>query len=133
MIRQPPRSTRTDTLFPYTTLFRSARGHHAAEILGPRSLDRRRAAELVEQMAESVDVGEARQVPERQRLVGEQRAGQQGERRILGTADGNPALESLAAANDDLIHRLSLAHARGRASGLVMPVTAAPGGRRDHG
>src|SRR3546814_4575884 len=28
MIRRPPRSTRTDTLFPYTTLFRS----HAAEI-----------------------------------------------------------------------------------------------------
>src|SRR3546814_5057852 len=25
MIRQPPRSTRTDTLFPYTTLFRSHR------------------------------------------------------------------------------------------------------------
>src|SRR3546814_11629215 len=25
MIRQPPRSTRTDTLFPYTTLFRSDR------------------------------------------------------------------------------------------------------------
>src|SRR3546814_2898807 len=32
MIRRPPRSTRTDTLFPYTTLFRSredcARPHH---------------------------------------------------------------------------------------------------------
>src|SRR3546814_2547340 len=28
MIRRPPRSTRTDTLFPYTTLFRSAIGHH---------------------------------------------------------------------------------------------------------
>src|SRR3546814_12000593 len=31
MIRRPPRSTRTDTLFPYTTLFRShaeARVHH---------------------------------------------------------------------------------------------------------
>src|SRR3546814_16274706 len=27
MIRRPPRSTRTDTLFPYTTLFRS--GHRA--------------------------------------------------------------------------------------------------------
>src|SRR3546814_2634260 len=26
MIRRPPRSTRTDTLFPYTTLFRSAAG-----------------------------------------------------------------------------------------------------------
>src|SRR3546814_10476450 len=25
MIRRPPRTTRTDTLFPYTTLFRSAR------------------------------------------------------------------------------------------------------------
>src|SRR3546814_1555169 len=29
MIRRPPRSTRTDTLFPYTTLFRSP-GHRAA-------------------------------------------------------------------------------------------------------
>src|SRR3546814_10885894 len=27
MIRRPPRSTRTDTLFPYTTLFRSEFGH----------------------------------------------------------------------------------------------------------
>src|SRR3546814_5509055 len=26
MIRRPPRSTRTDTLFPYTTLFRSPEG-----------------------------------------------------------------------------------------------------------
>src|SRR3546814_6002889 len=26
MVRRPPRSTRTDTLFPYTTLFRSDRG-----------------------------------------------------------------------------------------------------------
>src|SRR3546814_19225522 len=31
MIRRPPRSTRTDTLFPYTTLFRSS---------GPRSRPR---------------------------------------------------------------------------------------------
>src|SRR3546814_18360489 len=28
MIRRPPRSTRTDTLFPYTTLFRSNHPHH---------------------------------------------------------------------------------------------------------
>src|SRR3546814_7742544 len=27
MIRRPPRSTRTDTLVPYTTLFRSIKGH----------------------------------------------------------------------------------------------------------
>src|SRR3546814_16701204 len=29
MIRRPPRSTRTDTLFPYTTLFRSAENARA--------------------------------------------------------------------------------------------------------
>src|SRR3546814_9180951 len=31
MIRRPPRSTRTDTLFPYTTLFRSLRRIFAAQ------------------------------------------------------------------------------------------------------
>src|SRR3546814_6170972 len=31
MIRRPPRSTRTDTLFPYTTLFRSV-GHNLQRI-----------------------------------------------------------------------------------------------------
>src|SRR3546814_4956277 len=30
MIRRPPRSTRTDTLFPYTTLFRSNASEHRA-------------------------------------------------------------------------------------------------------
>src|SRR3546814_11083597 len=30
MIRRPPRSTRTDTLFPYTTLFRSTDGGRAS-------------------------------------------------------------------------------------------------------
>src|SRR3546814_13753572 len=43
MIRRPPRSTRTDTLFPYTTLFRSealvlssqwCRAKQTAELLG---------------------------------------------------------------------------------------------------
>src|SRR3546814_5146537 len=31
MIRRPPRSTRTDTLFPYTTLFRSVRYREIAQ------------------------------------------------------------------------------------------------------
>src|SRR3546814_2591159 len=37
MIRPPPRSTRTDTLFPYTTLFRSARrsGRRKPDRLSP--------------------------------------------------------------------------------------------------
>src|SRR3546814_3541285 len=34
MIRRPPRSTRTDTLFPYTTLFRSLRPKPARDISG---------------------------------------------------------------------------------------------------
>src|SRR3546814_16216393 len=42
MIRRPPRSTRTDTLFPYTTLFRSRQngrggGAVAGNIVGLRS------------------------------------------------------------------------------------------------
>src|SRR3546814_16453841 len=32
MIRRPPRSTRTDTLFPYTTLFRSDRQGEAVHL-----------------------------------------------------------------------------------------------------
>src|SRR3546814_12633005 len=33
MIRRPPRSTRTDTLFPYTTLFRSVEDGRALQCL----------------------------------------------------------------------------------------------------
>src|SRR3546814_6056043 len=40
MIRPPPRSTRTDTLFPYTTLFRS-RLEDAAEPGADRRIDER--------------------------------------------------------------------------------------------
>src|SRR3546814_14332440 len=55
MIRRPPRSTRTDTLFPYTTLFRSATGHattvplHAAReklaVSGTQALRQNKVAE----------------------------------------------------------------------------------------
>src|SRR3546814_230392 len=34
MIRRPPRSTRTDTLFPYTTLFRSGAGVTGGSVPG---------------------------------------------------------------------------------------------------
>src|SRR3546814_9188604 len=43
MIRRPPRSTRTDTLFPYTTLFRSGldggRGVDTGRVLGSAQAD----------------------------------------------------------------------------------------------
>src|SRR3546814_13006582 len=55
MIRRPPRSTRTDTLFPYTTLFRSEEGFRIVDQLGiigladPADARRRAALDLVEQ------------------------------------------------------------------------------------
>src|SRR3546814_4862618 len=52
MIRRPPRSTRTDTLFPYTTLFRSPgeRGHQGRSAKKVVSAPARR--ELVRQMVD---------------------------------------------------------------------------------
>src|SRR3546814_2350173 len=47
MIRRPPRSTRTDTLFPYTTLFRS----HGAAAAVPDPLQSRRHAGRLEEAA----------------------------------------------------------------------------------
>src|SRR3546814_13596909 len=62
MIRRPPRSTRTDTLFPYPTLFRShelddraqaahrrARAEPGKAVFGDRRIDDALVAELVEQ------------------------------------------------------------------------------------
>src|SRR3546814_16137620 len=40
MLRRPPRSTRTDTLFPYTTLFRSERD--AGPVAGARDAEARK-------------------------------------------------------------------------------------------
>src|SRR3546814_6194598 len=59
MIRRPPRSTRTDTLFPYTTLFRSGfadgaggRRRAAARVRGePRHSDQRRPVPAVHHLA----------------------------------------------------------------------------------
>src|SRR3546814_19226406 len=47
MIRRPPRSTRTDTLFPYTTLFRSLMDRSAA-------LSDRSALEMAEARCEAL-------------------------------------------------------------------------------
>src|SRR3546814_1441346 len=47
MIRRPPRSTRTDTLVPYTTLFRSTEREEAA--VGARLVDRARERRACQQ------------------------------------------------------------------------------------
>src|SRR3546814_15860728 len=59
MIRRPPRSTRTDTLFPYTTLFRSRDGRRRAP-RAPRRTGRRPVADRVQPPA----------LPARQRRTG---------------------------------------------------------------
>src|SRR3546814_9619385 len=54
MIRRPPRSTRTDTLFPYTTLFRSPHAHTPA---GQRPPDQGRS-HILRKMIEMVILAE---------------------------------------------------------------------------
>src|SRR3546814_20710062 len=52
MIRRPPRSTRTDTLFPYTTLFRAVadvQAHVLAGVGGERVVAGERTLAAVEQ------------------------------------------------------------------------------------
>src|SRR3546814_2298949 len=68
MIRRPPRSTRTDTLFPYTTLFRSGRWA-AGDVVAEQRLEARsrldagipvlgRRMVVPRHVAEIVDAGE---------------------------------------------------------------------------
>src|SRR3546814_16056448 len=54
MIRRPPRSTRTDTLFPYTTLFRSPFDEGA--VLHRGIVDRHRLVEPVLRQHETADM-----------------------------------------------------------------------------
>src|SRR3546814_11003252 len=69
MIRRPPRSTRTDTLFPYTTLFRSLaggdRGRGPAQAAAPR---------LVRGPGDLVRAGVVLPAPERGRRADRDRA-----------------------------------------------------------
>src|SRR3546814_18308045 len=74
MIRRPPRSTRTDTLFPYTTLFRSV--FHARLLPGDLALGVDLIADLVraprldadelerEKAVVLQELGEARDTPD---------------------------------------------------------------------
>src|SRR3546814_2337402 len=66
MIRRPPRSTRTDTLFPYTTLFRSV-GPDLQQALADSGL-----AQVLQVDAERLAVGELGVVLALQREVGKE-------------------------------------------------------------
>src|SRR3546814_3810174 len=75
MIRRPPRSTRTDTLFPYTTLFRSPeQAGRAGEVVAgvaalQRDVEQRLAAGLLEHHPQQDrPPGDAAPVPGRARV-----------------------------------------------------------------
>src|SRR3546814_17420878 len=55
MIRRPPRSTRTDTLFPYTTLFRSA--HRLVAVHAPELVVHQACVVLVAQLPGTEQAG----------------------------------------------------------------------------
>src|SRR3546814_5096044 len=59
MIRRPPRSTRTDTLFPYTTLFRSVPLQHQPLV----ARDRRAGNEIERRDHFSHGIGQRHQCP----------------------------------------------------------------------
>src|SRR3546814_17489558 len=58
MIRRPPRSTRTDTLFPYTTLFRSPDDEPACRSNGRCKLVRKGRATAAQRGGEHRDLQE---------------------------------------------------------------------------
>src|SRR3546814_7536532 len=87
MIRRPPRSTRTDTPFPYTTLFRSSAG--AAQIGG-----RRQCAE-VGGRRQCAEVGDRRRYGDDPRGVGTDARPGDAERTPLRSEEHTSELQSL--------------------------------------
>src|SRR3546814_18922548 len=69
MIRRPPRSTRTDTLFPYTTLFRSG-GHDGNGAVGQLGADlQERGDEEADRQEEADQQGGDDEAAEPQKLM----------------------------------------------------------------
>src|SRR3546814_15142822 len=61
MTRRPPRSTRTDTLFPYTTLFRSTSGRNAKRSCRTGSREGFRMADLLDEWQSFWDIASPQQ------------------------------------------------------------------------
>src|SRR3546814_12607141 len=70
MIRRPPRSTRTDTLFPYTTLFRAGAGEQLEQFVALAPADRalqrgQILGEALEHLEHRLAIGEEHVAPHR--------------------------------------------------------------------
>src|SRR3546814_2163563 len=126
MLRRPPRSTRTDTLFPYTTLFRA---HDLGDAGALQGVDvgtgvQRRGRQLVAAAG-------ARQEhqPLAVQLAAQQRIGGRAEGRLdavpLGVAEALDLVDAAAADNADDRRRSRLCHGR---SPWADPLTPLPEG-----
>src|SRR3546814_15205803 len=95
MIRRPPRSTRTDTLFPYTTLFRSLAGdalvEHEIMVISAAGDDLRIAA-VADAVADDPPAGEVEHAA-RDRLQLARRAQRIVHRRVTLRRDGQLVIE----------------------------------------
>src|SRR3546814_11382891 len=116
MIRRPPRSTRTDTLFPYTTLFRSRTQQGA---LADAELRQGEGAGAVRADAEAAAL-----------LRVEHHVGVVEE--MLRDGDLGPLQVQAQAEVVGLLHRVGIPHRRARRSAgrSPSPPVAAPGARR---
>src|SRR3546814_14685929 len=87
MIRRPPRSTRTDTLLPYTTLFRSLGNYRLAAVEHREDQPlrvRQRVEEACRLVHHFLDVGEVAARAERLALAGDDHDARIGVMRDLG-------------------------------------------------
>src|SRR3546814_2036063 len=98
MIRRPPRSTRTDTLFPYTTLFRSLAGdalvEHEIMVISAAGDDLRIAA-VADAVADDPPAGEVEHAA-RDRLQLALRDQRIVHRRVTLRRDGQLVIEDAA-------------------------------------
>src|SRR3546814_14904080 len=88
MIRRPPRSTRTDTLFPYTTLFRSDHGDQPQQPPGRAVRDEER--EEMQAVAPETDDQDDREAQDRKK-TGDREVARHGERMQAEQAEGHEA------------------------------------------
>src|SRR3546814_1596785 len=96
MIRRPPRSTRTATLFPYTTLFRSVL--RDVRTVGADVADRHRLAGLAVELQLRVEFAEILQLRQRRQFV--QALEAEGVEEALGGAEQLRAAGDVAVADD---------------------------------
>src|SRR3546814_18077994 len=129
MIRRPPRSTRTDTLFPYTTLFRSvelARGGDELQLLVPGAA----RFDHIDERLGRIDIGtfEAAGIDAGQRIGWQCAAADNAEQAVeaLGDigADGRSALQP-----PDLLRQVGIAAGRHEPERAVLCELAGIGGR----